>query len=145
MHLHQLTISSHHFWVGLVLHPVRNFQYCQPAQNQPKSYILFHKNGSLQELYKITLTIHAWESVYLALLLKLRSTGKDWFIKTVKKQSSILLLNLLTVFMYQSLLRKHGLYKFCNAGNKIMHFFSGYLNSFTVHTYLVLNPQLKKT
>ena len=27
------------------------FQYCQPAQNQPKSHILFHKNGSLRDFY----------------------------------------------------------------------------------------------
>ena len=27
--------------------PKHFFQYCQPAQNQPKSHILFHKNGSL--------------------------------------------------------------------------------------------------
>ena len=25
------------------------FQYCQPAQNLPKSHILFHKNGSLRD------------------------------------------------------------------------------------------------
>ena len=25
-----------------------SFQYCQPTQNQPKSHILFHKNGSLR-------------------------------------------------------------------------------------------------
>ena len=27
------------------------FQYCQPAQNQPKSHIRFHKNGSLRDFY----------------------------------------------------------------------------------------------
>ena len=26
------------------------FQYCQPAQNQPKSQILFHENGSQRDL-----------------------------------------------------------------------------------------------
>ena len=38
--------------------PVRNFQYCQPAQNQPKSYILFNKNVSPRDLYKLTLISH---------------------------------------------------------------------------------------
>ena len=32
------------------------FQYCQPAQVQPISYILFHKNGSLRDFYIMTLT-----------------------------------------------------------------------------------------
>ena len=27
------------------------FQYCQPAQNQPKSYFLFHKNVSLRNFF----------------------------------------------------------------------------------------------
>ena len=31
------------------------FQYCQPAQNQPKSHILFHKNVSLRDFYIMTL------------------------------------------------------------------------------------------
>ena len=63
---------------GFAVAPNLNFQYCQPAQNQPKSHILFHINGSPRDLYSImTLTIHAWQSVYLALLLKLRSTAKD--------------------------------------------------------------------
>ena len=30
--------------------PVRNFQYCQPAQNQPKYHILLHKNDSPLDL-----------------------------------------------------------------------------------------------
>ena len=36
------------------------FQYCQPAKNQPKYHILFHKNGSLRDFYIMTLvlTIH---------------------------------------------------------------------------------------
>ena len=46
--------------------PVQNFQYRQSAQNQPKSYILFH--GSTWDLYKMTLynipvhnhLIHFW-------------------------------------------------------------------------------------
>ena len=25
--------------------------YCQPAQNQPKSHIIFHKNGWLRDFY----------------------------------------------------------------------------------------------
>ena len=33
------------------------FQYCQPAQNQPKSHILFHKNGSLRDFYIMTALI----------------------------------------------------------------------------------------
>ena len=28
--------------------------YCQPAQNQPKSHILFHKNGFLRDFYLMT-------------------------------------------------------------------------------------------
>jgi hypothetical protein len=31
------------------------FQYCQPAQNQPKSHFLFHKNVSLRDFYMMTL------------------------------------------------------------------------------------------
>ena len=31
------------------------FQYCQLAQNQPKSHILFNLNGSLRDFYKMTL------------------------------------------------------------------------------------------
>ena len=30
-------------------------QHCQSAQNQPKSHILFHKNGSLRDFYIMTL------------------------------------------------------------------------------------------
>ena len=33
------------------------FQYCQPAQNQPKSHILFHKNGYLRDFYIMTLVV----------------------------------------------------------------------------------------
>ena len=33
------------------------FQYCQPAQNQPKSNILFHKNGSRCDFYIMTLIL----------------------------------------------------------------------------------------
>ena len=35
--------------------PVHNFQYCQLAPNQPKSHILFHKNDSPRDLYRMTL------------------------------------------------------------------------------------------
>ena len=35
--------------------PISFFQYCQPAQNQPKSHILFHKNVSLRGFYILTL------------------------------------------------------------------------------------------
>ena len=35
------------------------FQYCKPAQNQPKSHILYPKNGSLCNFYIITLPIAA--------------------------------------------------------------------------------------
>ena len=38
--------------------PFRNFQYCQLAQNQPKSHILFDRNVSPRDLYKITLISH---------------------------------------------------------------------------------------
>ena len=31
------------------------FQYCQPAQNLPKSHFLFHKNVSLRDFYIMTL------------------------------------------------------------------------------------------
>ena len=33
------------------------FHYCQPAQNQPNSHVLFYKNGSLQDFYIKTLII----------------------------------------------------------------------------------------
>ena len=33
------------------------FQYCQPAQNQPKSHFLFHKNVSLCDFYVMTLLL----------------------------------------------------------------------------------------
>ena len=32
------------------------FQYCQPAQNQPKSHFLFHKNASRCDFYIMTLS-----------------------------------------------------------------------------------------
>ena len=32
-----------------------NFQYCQPALNQPKYHIMIHKNGSPPRLYIMTL------------------------------------------------------------------------------------------
>ena len=35
--------------------PVRNFQYCKPAQNQTKSHILLHKKGLARYLYIVTL------------------------------------------------------------------------------------------
>ena len=38
--------------------PVRNVQFCQLAQNQPKSHILFDRNVSPRDLYKITLISH---------------------------------------------------------------------------------------
>ena len=44
------------------------FQYCQPAQNQPKSHILFHKNGSLRDFYDfafISLLSTYWTPSYL--------------------------------------------------------------------------------
>ena len=46
--------SSPHRFYG----PVWNFQYCQLAQNQPKSHILFNKNVSPRDLYKLTLILH---------------------------------------------------------------------------------------
>jgi hypothetical protein len=33
----------------------RFFQYCQPAKNQPKNQILFHRNSSPLDLYTMTL------------------------------------------------------------------------------------------
>ena len=38
-----------------ILYSPTFFQYCQLAQNQPKSHILFDKNGSLRDFYKMTL------------------------------------------------------------------------------------------
>ena len=38
---------------------VGSFQYCQPAQNQPESQILYHKNGFLRDLCIMTLLLHA--------------------------------------------------------------------------------------
>ena len=38
---------------------VGSFQYCQPAQNQPESQILYHKNGSHRDLCVMTLLLHA--------------------------------------------------------------------------------------
>ena len=35
--------------------PVRNFQCCQLAKNQPKSHILFNKNGSIGDIYIMNL------------------------------------------------------------------------------------------
>ena len=35
----------------LIIGPNFIFQYCQPAQNQPKFHFLFHKNGSLCNFY----------------------------------------------------------------------------------------------
>ena len=35
--------------------PTHFFQYCQPAQDQPKSHFLFHKNVSLRDFYIMTL------------------------------------------------------------------------------------------
>ena len=40
----------------LIIGPIF-FQYCQPAQNQHKSHILFHKNGSLRDFYLMTLFV----------------------------------------------------------------------------------------
>ena len=37
----------------------KKIQYCQPAQNQPKSHILYLKNGSLCNFYIMTLPIAA--------------------------------------------------------------------------------------
>ena len=38
-----------------IIGPKLFFQYCQPAQKQSKSHILFHKNGSLRNFYVMTL------------------------------------------------------------------------------------------
>ena len=35
----------------LIIAPQFSFQYCQPAQNQPNSHFLFHKNVPLHEFY----------------------------------------------------------------------------------------------
>ena len=46
----------------LIIGPQYFFQYCQPAQNQPNSHFLFHKNVSLRDFYIITLYIIAEKS-----------------------------------------------------------------------------------
>ena len=38
-----------------LLQNCRNFMYCRPVQNQYKYHILFHKNSSPHDLYKMTL------------------------------------------------------------------------------------------
>ena len=38
-----------------IISPQFFFQYCQPAQNQPKSHFLFYKNVSLGDFYIMTL------------------------------------------------------------------------------------------
>ena len=40
------------------------FQYCQPAQNQPKSQLQFHKNCSPHDLCIITLPVAAFMTIY---------------------------------------------------------------------------------
>ena len=50
---------------------VQNFYYCQPAQNQPKSHILFHKNCSPRDLYIMTLVKALWIRLCVFLLLTL--------------------------------------------------------------------------
>ena len=38
-------------------HWLHFFQYCQLAQNQPTSQILFHKNDTLRDFYVMTLAL----------------------------------------------------------------------------------------
>ena len=49
----------------LIIGPQLFFQYCQPAQNQPKSHFLFHKNPSLLNFYIMTLMRTLAEFFYL--------------------------------------------------------------------------------
>ena len=41
----------------LIISPNLFFQYCQPAQNQPKSHFLFHKKVSLRNFAAISVSI----------------------------------------------------------------------------------------
>ena len=48
------------------------FEYCQAAQNYPKSQILFHKNDSSRDLYILTLDralLYAHTTIIIAMLL----------------------------------------------------------------------------
>ena len=45
------------------------FQYCQPAQNQPKSQFLFHKNYSPRDLCVMTLAESRREQVEYHLVI----------------------------------------------------------------------------
>ena len=44
--LNKKTISKVTYYIAQFF-----LKYCQPAQNQPKSHLLFHKNGSLHDFY----------------------------------------------------------------------------------------------
>ena len=44
------------------------FQYCQPAQNQPESQLLFHKNCSLHDL--CIMTLHGAQVHYVYIQVK---------------------------------------------------------------------------
>ena len=44
----------------LIIGPKLFLSVLQPAQNQPKSHILFHKNGSLRHFYIMTLHTSCW-------------------------------------------------------------------------------------
>ena len=46
------------------------FQYCQLAQNQPKSHFLFHKNVFLCDFYITTLAVGFGNSEILELLIE---------------------------------------------------------------------------
>ena len=50
------------------------FQYCQPAQNQPRSQFLFHKNVSLRYFYKKTLGMYSYLGIQLTSGLKIGLT-----------------------------------------------------------------------
>ena len=66
-HPQKLLIISPHF-----------FQYCQPAQNQPKSHFLFHKNISLRDFYTMT---HFVYDNFSQITLK----RKTWIVKFFRK------------------------------------------------------------
>ena len=51
----------------LIIAPKFFFQYCQPAQIQPKSQFLFHKNCSSRDLCIMTLCVMPTRQVFLSL------------------------------------------------------------------------------
>ena len=57
------------------------FQYCQLAQNQTKSHILFHKNGSQRDFYIMTLLLplNKVPCSSMSVCVLLQSTDIPWY------------------------------------------------------------------